>query len=183
MMGLPNMCTRRVCHSRISGCVTPASQAVVSTQTSSPVQCRLGRQSVTCHRLCAGGDDPYSCLTSADEDVASDALPDSLPPLRLSTLLGSPAEDADAARSAVAARQAGLLAAVRLIGRLASVLRDTPAFPELFGPARRALEALAARQGLHKVCRIHHLPPGFVMHTLSSCWRKVAVWSGKLLRG
>jgi hypothetical protein len=140
-------------------------------------QSRLGRQRLTCPRLYADGDDPYSCLRSIDEGITSDTVPDSLPPLRLSTLLGSPA-DADAACGAAAARQAALLAAVRLVGRLASVLRDAAAFPELFGPARRAMEALAARRGLHKVYRSTTMAAQLSRSTPFSSWLPMAaVWA------
>ncbi len=104
--------------------------------------------------LLADADDAYGCLPpAADADSAGgDSLPDSLPPLRLTEVLGSP-EQADIACGSAATRQAALLAAVRLIGRLAGLLHDVQAFPELFSPARTALEALGARPGVHRVRR------------------------------
>ena len=96
----------------------------------------------------------YGCLPpAADADPAGGgSLPESLPPLRLSEVLSGP-EEADAACGTAAARQAALLAAVRLVGRLAALLHDAVAFPELFSPARKALEALHARPGVHRVRR------------------------------
>ena len=107
--------------------------------------------------LLADADDAYGCLPpAADADPAGgESLPDSLPPLRLSEVLGSP-EEADVACGTAATRQAALLAAVRLIGRLAALLHDVVAFPELFGHARKALEALEARPGIHRVRHSRH---------------------------
>jgi len=48
-------------------------------------------------------------------------------------------------------RQSALVAALRLVGRLAVVLGELPAFPELFGAAGRALAALGQVSYLHKV--------------------------------
>lgn len=48
-------------------------------------------------------------------------------------------------------RQSALVAALRLVGRLAVVLGELPAFPELFGAAGRALAALGEVSHLHKV--------------------------------
>jgi len=130
---------------------------------------RMSNQAATL-RLLADANDEYGCLPPAgDADSAGgESLPESLPPLRLSEVLGSP-EVADAACGSAAPRQAALLAAVRLIGRLAALLHNVVAFPELFGPARAALEALGARPGVHRVRHRHARSPAFITGSKVPC--------------
>ena len=106
-------------------------------------------------RLCAGAQHADGWL-APPACTDAPALPDTLPPLRLSQLLGSAAQ-VDEACATPAVRQAALAAAIALVGRLAAILSKTPAFPELFAAAETALAALGAVPNLHKVQSV--LPP------------------------